>query len=220
MELLRVINFGPNDTLYVLGDAIDRGADSLKCLRYIMAAPNIHMLMGNHEQMMLDALTSDYEADDSYMHNWLGNGGTEVLPAFCKLPEDEQVAIMEYIADLPYLTQVKIGEQNYVLVHAGLNVVDYRTSSDVSTAAVLPRQQLDDLLWIRDKFYRKKALPKSITIFGHSPVPMIKKHNGGKVWRDKRFMDKVGIDGGVVYGGSLLALRLDDGAEFAVKKHQ
>ena len=219
MKLLQEINFDSHDTLYVLGDAIDRGKDSIKCLQYIMATPNVHMLMGNHEQMMIDALTSDFEKNPVHMANWLENGGGTVLSEFIKLPKDEQSAIMEFITTRPHLTEVKIKEQNYVLVHAGLNVT--RASSvtgEVSTANVLPKQHLNDLFWIREKFYRRKALPKSITVFGHTPIPIIKKQNGNKVWRDKRFKDKIGIDGGCVYDGCLLALRLDDMVEFSVKK--
>ena len=177
-------------------------------------------LMGNHEQMMIDALASDFKADPGDMANWLENGGTEILPEFCQLSEEEQNEIMEYVTNLPYLTQVKIGEQNYVLVHAGLNVVDSRKRAGVSTANVLSNQYLDDLVWIREKFFRRKALPKSITVFGHTPTHVLKRNNGLKVWRDGRFNDKIGIDGGCVYGGSLLALRLDDMAEFSVRKRQ
>jgi len=216
MELLRKIDFSPDDTLYVLGDAIDRGPESIKCLRYIMGASNIHLLMGNHEQMMFEALTSDYEKDDSLMLNWLRNGGTVTLSEFCKLSEEEIITIMDYIRNLPYLAQVKIGEQNYVLVHAGLNVADISVTGGVSTAKVLPLQNFHDLVWIRKKFYDKKALPRSITVFGHTPIPTIEKRNDGKVWRDNRFNDKIGIDGACVHGGNLLALRLDDMAEFAV----
>ena len=220
MELLRKIDFSPDDTLYILGDVIDRGEDSIKCLRYIMEASNVHLLMGNHEQMMIDALTSDFETDESSMFNWLGNGGSEVLPEFCRLSKVEQVAIIDYIGNLPYLTEVKVGKQNYVLVHAGLNVDDVSATGAISSADILPQQNHDDLIWIREKFFRRKALPRSITIFGHTPIPTIKRCNGAKVWRDKRFNDKIGIDGGCVYDGYLLALRLDDMAEFAVKKHR
>ena len=216
MELLRKIDFSSGDTLYVLGDAIDRGLESIKCLRYIMGASNIHLLMGNHEQMMFDALTSDLEKDDSLMLNWFHNGGTKTLQELCKLSKEEQIAIMDYINNLPYLAQVKIGEQNYVLVHAGLNVKVASVTGGVSTAKVLPQQNLHDLVWIRKEFFRKKALPKSITVFGHTPIPQIEKRNDGKIWRDKRFKDKIGIDGGCVFGYSLLALRLDDMAEFTV----
>ena len=90
--------------------------------------------------MMVDALTSDFKKDPGYVTNWLGNGGTEVLREFCTLPEGEQVAIMGFISNLPYVAQVKIEEQNYVLVHAGLNVAGASASGKVSTANVLPQQ--------------------------------------------------------------------------------
>jgi len=216
MALLEKINFTGTDTLHILGDVIDRGPESIKCLRYVMGASNIHLLRGNHEQLMLEALTNDYEKDKTPMDNWLVNGGTVTLSEFCKLSKEVQMAILDYISNLPYLAQVKIGEQNYVLVHAGLNVAAASAMGAVSTAEILPRQHLDDLVWIRKKFYDKKALPRSITVFGHTPIPAIEKRNDARVWRDKRFNDKIGIDGGCVFGGNLLALRLDDMAEFAV----
>ena len=214
MELLQKIDFSPADTLYVLGDVIDRGPESIKCLRYIMEVSNIHLLMGNHEKLMLDALTN--EKDNSQMDNCFNNGGAKVLHEFRKLPDEEKIAIMDYISNLPYLAQVKIGGQNYVLVHAGLDVKAASAMGVVNTAEILPRQDLDDLVWIREKFFRKKALPRSIIVFGHTPTPILTIRSGAKVWRDKRFKDKIGIDGGCVFGGSLLALRLDDMAEFAV----
>ena len=217
MELLDKISFSQNDILYVLGDVIDRGEDSIKCLKYVMGAPNIRQIMGNHDQMMVDALTCDFEYNDSQIAAWLSNGGDKVLPEFCNLPEEEQIAIIDYITSLPLLEQVCVNGQNYVLVHAGLNVARVAPMGGVSTAGVLSKQRSDDLVWIREKFFRKKALPKSITIFGHTPIPMIDRLNSAKVWRDKNFNDKIGIDGGCVYGGHLLALRLDDMAEFAVK---
>ncbi len=217
MALLEKIKFSEEDTLYVLGDAIDRGSESIKCLQYIMNAANIHMLMGNHEQMMIDALTND---DMRYIEQWFMNGGDETLKEFVRLPKGEQLQIAEFVMNLPHLEQVKIGGQNFVLVHAGLNVVEVSGAliADAGTAGVLSRQSLNDLVWIREKFFRKKALPKSITVFGHTPTPTLHIQGRAKVWRDKRYNDKIGIDGGCVYGGSLLALRLDDMAEFAIER--
>jgi len=220
MELLQKINFNSNDTLYILGDVIDRGNASMKCLKYVINTPNIYLLLGNHEKMMISALDNSYAKQKKYLEIWLYNGGADVLRDYNKLPSDEQKSIMEYFINLSSIKEVKINEQNYVLVHAGLNVVDVVKKIPIfSTAPILINQKREDLLWIREKFFHNKALPKSITIFGHTPKFMLSSQNDGKVWRDKRYNDKIGIDGGCVYGGYLLALRLDDMAEFAVKKH-
>ena len=55
-SVMKQINLQPEDTLYVLGDVIDRNPDGIKILRQIMAMSNAKMLLGNHELMMMDAL--------------------------------------------------------------------------------------------------------------------------------------------------------------------
>lgn len=52
-SIMAQINLQPDDTLYVLGDVIDRYPDGIKILRRIMQMPNAKMLIGNHEYMLL-----------------------------------------------------------------------------------------------------------------------------------------------------------------------
>ena len=51
-NLMEQITLGKDDILYVLGDVVDRGPDSMKILKYMMANPNIIPIMGNHELMV------------------------------------------------------------------------------------------------------------------------------------------------------------------------
>lgn len=46
-------NIHEEDTLYILGDVIDRGPDGIVILQDVMQRSNVKMLMGNHEYMML-----------------------------------------------------------------------------------------------------------------------------------------------------------------------
>ena len=55
-SIIEQINLQEMDTLYILGDVIDRYPDGIKILREIMKKDNIKMLLGNHEYMMLEAL--------------------------------------------------------------------------------------------------------------------------------------------------------------------
>ena len=55
-NLMEQIPLGKDDTLYVLGDVVDRGPDSMNTLKYMMANPNIIPIMGNHELMALPCL--------------------------------------------------------------------------------------------------------------------------------------------------------------------
>ena len=60
-RMLRAIDLKPEDTLYVLGDVIDRGPDGIKILCDMMKRSNVRMFMGNHELLMLDALKNLHE---------------------------------------------------------------------------------------------------------------------------------------------------------------
>ena len=48
-QMLCEISFSSRDTLYVLGDVIDRGADGVKILLDMSLRPNVFPLLGNHE---------------------------------------------------------------------------------------------------------------------------------------------------------------------------
>ena len=55
-SIMKQINLQPDDTLYILGDVVDRNPDGIKILRKLMKMPNVKMLIGNHEYMMLKAI--------------------------------------------------------------------------------------------------------------------------------------------------------------------
>lgn len=56
--MLEKINFGEDDMLYVLGDIIDRYDEGLKILLDMINRPNIRIIMGNREAMMLDTINA------------------------------------------------------------------------------------------------------------------------------------------------------------------
>lgn len=55
-RMLERIRFSDGDRLYIIGDVIDRGPDGVDLLERIMEAPNMTLLLGNHEQMCLSTL--------------------------------------------------------------------------------------------------------------------------------------------------------------------
>lgn len=78
--LLDAISPNTDDTLVFLGDVLDRGLDSKGVIDTIwMYEKHCHVitLMGNHEQMLLDAY---YDAH--YLNFWLRFGGNKTLQSF------------------------------------------------------------------------------------------------------------------------------------------
>ena len=48
-KMLEKINFSDNDTLYILGDIVDRGPDGIKIWQDIIKRKNVTALRGNHD---------------------------------------------------------------------------------------------------------------------------------------------------------------------------
>ena len=54
LRLLDKAGFGPDDSLYILGDVIDRNGDGgVETLQWLMYQYNVDLIMGNHEAMLL-----------------------------------------------------------------------------------------------------------------------------------------------------------------------
>lgn len=56
MDLLEKIRLKDSDTLYILGDVLDRGAHPIRMLLKLMEMPNVVLIAGNHEIMALECL--------------------------------------------------------------------------------------------------------------------------------------------------------------------
>lgn len=68
------------DTVVMLGDAIDRGPDSRGVLEQLITLGRtcrLVCIMGNHEQMMLDAVDGEIAVQE-----WLIHGGAETLDSY------------------------------------------------------------------------------------------------------------------------------------------
>ena len=67
-SVMEQIDLQPEDMLYVLGDVIDRYPDGIRILRQLMGMPNVKMILGNHEYMMLNVLDRREDTVDSSSH--------------------------------------------------------------------------------------------------------------------------------------------------------
>lgn len=206
MQLLKKIKFSDNDTLYILGDIIDRGPEPLKMIQYVMSHENIKMLKGNHEDMMNTFFESNRFSDYAL---WKRNGGDITHSQIIALPEDEQKEIIEFTKNLPLYFFV----DDFILVHAG--IYPKAVDPDETDEDNMELQEDYDFAWIRDEFIFNRTNLKKTVIFGHTPTPFI---NGDiKIWHDKVYKDKICIDCGCVYGGNLACINLDTMQEIYIK---
>ena len=106
-EMLSLIDLVPRDTLYVLGDVIDRGPDGIKILQDMMFQPNVFPLLGNHEftsSMCLPWLMEEVtgqslatldETQLAALSEWIVNGGGPTLRRLKDLSQDDREDILE-----------------------------------------------------------------------------------------------------------------------------
>ena len=130
--LLDSVGFSEADTLYVIGDVIDRNGDGgVELLRYIMAQPNFEFILGNHEDMLLacDFLFGEITEESineldtvktKALERYLRNGGGVTLTTLHKLEHEEPDAfrdILQFLRDAPLVGAVSAGGRDFLLVH-------------------------------------------------------------------------------------------------------
>lgn len=147
--------------LVFLGDYVDRGPDSrgvIDLLITLHASGRAICLKGNHEALMLEAVTSP---DPGAKRRWLQNGGAETLKSYGLDPDGEfRDAIpsshVRWIAGLPLTT----ADPHRIFVHAGL-----------MPRSPVHRQTEQTLLWIRERFLEGDAADfDAHVVHGHTPV--------------------------------------------------
>ena len=108
-RLLDVIDFSASrDTVYLLGDLVNRGPDSAAVLRRCMAASGaLQCLLGNHD---LHLLASAYGVRSPSRRDTLAS----VLDA------PDRTALLDWLRQQPLARQHRLGGQSLLMVHAGV----------------------------------------------------------------------------------------------------
>lgn len=189
----RRIMLTPADTLYLVGDLVDRGPDSKGVLDFVMelnsAGFRVLPIRGNHEEMMIQAGFSKQA-----LSTWLNIGGQPVLESFgVQQLEEIPAGYLDLIRSFPYLRQT----EEFIIVHAGVNYEAHQPLAD-----------LEALLWSRPYRTDVPLVNGKRIICGHTVVSQaqIRASLSGNL---------ILLDNGCVYGptkpgmGCLTALNLD-----------
>lgn len=203
----------PENTLYILGDFIDRGNDGCKILLDTMQRPNIVPVLGNHEltaaiclpwilQEVTDQNLSELREDQfAALQEWILNGGTPTLRELKKLSISKRKAILEYIREMDVYIEVEAGGRSFLLTHAGLNhFVPNKPFNEYELTDYLFGRSI-----LEQEFYSDKFL-----VYGHTPTQILYKQLGESPTNDIIFYkSQIAIDCGCGFGGPLGCLCLD-----------
>lgn len=237
MKMLKKIDLKAEDTLYVLGDAIDRGKDGIKILSDMMKRPNVVLILGNHEMLMLDALRNFEEIKGKDRHDtddidlWLDpcNGGEYTYEDFSKLTMPKRKAMIDYLENAWIIKKITIGNKNYHLSHAYTTT---RKSKDGFRYADLSHDEIWDIVWmnifdrafIRENNSKLYPNKKTIYICGHTftqRLDCIDELGRGLVYHNADYYGYhvYNIDCGMALknkSSQLACMRLEDGELFYV----
>ena len=213
LRMLEKIRFSASDTLYLLGDAADRGPDGIPLLLDVMERKNVVMLLGNHEDMFRRviqyhesklSLLTQLEAQRAF-HNWtVQNGGAVTWRAYLKLPAEKQSAIRDFLLALRLYLDLSVNGRRFLLAHAGVG--DYQSEKRPEDCS------LRELIWTRMD-YARIYYPDRYLVTGHTPTVLIDPTCRGKIYRKN---NHVAVDCGAVFFGTLGCFCLDTMEEIYV----
>lgn len=177
LKMLDEINFSSNDTLYILGDTIDRGPEGIKILQFIMQYDNIILLLGNHELMLVDHEANNYERDFWRIPE---NGGMITQQQLYELSQKEYLDIIEYVRNSFLQVELSINNKTYLLSHSSfLRHFGTLKCSDCPNSYFNIFNVVWDSPWRSSEYICKEcySLDNRIHIIGHVPVQRIRSIN-------------------------------------------
>lgn len=207
-SILDQIALGPEDTLYILGDVIDRFPDGGRILRRIMRMPNARLLMGNHEWMMYTALCPGREVPEwerqENLEIWYQNGGRVTHNYLKHLRKEARQELLEYVGRLSLQARIQVEGKEYRLVHAAPVEWYPRYADHYGSPA-------EFAVWHR---ILKRPDPEEnyTLVVGHTPTAYLQADHPARIWQGEGILD-IDCGCGTLYG-RLACLRLEDGQVF------
>jgi len=198
LKMLQTINFCDTDTLYVIGDVIDRGSQGVDVVADIMSRKNVVFLRGNHEQMCLnDLLFRQYDARRIWQMN---GGGTTRSKLLYKCSYDTRRKMLRFFQNAPTCFDLEVNGNQFHLVHG------------------FPSEEIHDRLWGRPLSDSESPIQGATVIVGHTPTPLITgiENAPAQIWYGNGIIDIDCGCGSRSEMGRLACIRLDDMKEYYV----
>lgn len=208
LAMLDLIGLREEDTLYIVGDLLDFGDESMELISDLSLRLNVYCIAGEHDYLAARMLAgfdkmlkSGAAPDPEYiaeMTAWVKDGGQTTLESFRALDSEEREGVLEYLEEMTLYEDLLVKGKRYVLTHAG--IADY--DADAELDDYLPEDFFSEPL---DASYA--LIDGATVVVGHVPT------RSGKIERGE---GSIFLDCGACEGGKLGCLCLDTGKEYYV----
>lgn len=209
--MLEKISFSNQDTLYILGDVVDRGQHGMQVLLDIAKRENVVLLRGNHEQQAGILLSAFHKLDDKdspkelieVYKMWLSDGGKETLTEYLQLTDMEQEKVLQVMKQSILSKEIEVNGKTFLLAH---------TVPEVDMICDYEEWGLEEFL-LGEPDYEEVYFDEKYIVTGHTPTYYIDTRFNGKIWMGN---NHIAIDCGAVFRNPLGCLCLDTLKEFYV----
>lgn len=211
IKMLEKIKFSSDDTLYVLGDVLDRGPAGIQTLLDLSKRDNVVLLRGNHDHQAGILLANLHMLDDEGCPSelielygvWLSDGGKSTLAEYLKLTDEEQIMVISTIKRMRKSVKITVNGKQYLLAH---------TVPGVERSAEYKNWTLEECI-MGEPDYERCYFKDMYVVTGHTPTGFIDRQSVGQIWQRN---NHIAIDCGAVFGKPLGCLCLDTMEEFYV----
>ena len=183
-QLLTKIRFSDRDVMYVLGDIVDYGDESMELLCDLSMRYNVIPILGEHDYRAYRLLTAldgmlkgEASADPEIlgeMTEWIQDGGQKTMEGFKGLDEDMKEGVLEYRSDMSLYEEVEVKGKKYLLLHAGIADFEEGTPLEDYMPEDFIREAMDP---------NRKYFDDVTVIAGHVPTYTLTGGEGGKIYR-------------------------------------
>jgi len=162
----------PDDTIYFLGDAIDRGDANIDTFNALYNDKRVTFIKGNHEDMLVAFLTIEGLIQKE-KETILWNGTDKTLKEIAAIPAEKRPDFVKIITQMPEQLIYNSPRGHYVILeHAGFSPF---------AMPLYTHDPVWDRMHFRTKWdegfnYRNKALTPNNTyvVHGHTPVQVLR----------------------------------------------
>lgn len=212
IKLLERLNMTSDDSLYILGDIVDRGSEGIKIILDLVNRKNIFSCRGNHDHCAQILLRNFAIPNDGYFADgleetfrlWLSDGGNTTYEEFLKLDENKQRVVLNYLKSLSVFKKLTIGGRKFFLAH---------TVPEKSKMLDIENCRNSDFI-MGEPEYEKMYFEDTIIVTGHTPTGFIDPEYTGRIWKGN---NHIAIDCGTVFGNPLGCICLDTLEDFYVE---
>ena len=205
-SILSQISFRDSDVLYLLGDIVDYGEESMDLIADLSVRVNVYPIAGEHDFLaakMLGGFSKMLESGAmpdaefaAQMTDWVQNGGQATLDGFRALDAEQREGVLDYLQEMTLFEELEVKGEEYILLHAG--IADYDPETDLYDYE--PEDFFSEPVSAEYPLIAGKTL-----VVGHVPT---------KSRRIERGEGSIFMDCGVAEGGPLGCLCLETGKEY------